>query len=286
MFGVCVPRLSKCKSNTEYEQIKFIINIKASSFIGLQQFGDEDNYPCIMATLGSVGEYSPTTENWSSYIERVEEFLLANDIGVIPAGASAVQEAAADRKKVAVLITLIGPKAYSTLRDLCSPDSPKDKTYTAVTKLLKSYYQPVTVEVAETFKFNKCIQEEKESVLEFSVRLRRLASSCDFGADLPRRLRDQLISGVRSAETRRKLLQKNMKFDEALRLALADESAYRESNQLVVSTPTGDVHHVRRHHSSSSYTHSKQKSASVHSRPSIPRSSNTKYKCYCSPVSV
>ena len=104
--------------------------------------------------IGSVDEFIPSSEPFAAYLERVEEYFIANDIGALDAGATAAQVAAADRKKVSVLITLVGKKCYGTLRDLCTPNLPKDKSFTAICNLLKNYYKPKKIEVAETIRFN------------------------------------------------------------------------------------------------------------------------------------
>ena len=33
-----------------------------------------------MATRGSVGEFTPGKETWSSYVERLEQYFLPNDV--------------------------------------------------------------------------------------------------------------------------------------------------------------------------------------------------------------
>ena len=54
---------------------------------------------------------------------------VANIIGSYPTSASEAVIAAAEKKKVAAMISVIGKKTYSVLRDLCSPVNPKDKTF-------------------------------------------------------------------------------------------------------------------------------------------------------------
>ena len=67
---------------------------------------------------------------------------------------------AADKKKVAVTISLIGKIAYSTPNDLCLPDLPATKTYDQLTEILKGYYKPKVLEVAETYPFYHTIQRD------------------------------------------------------------------------------------------------------------------------------
>ena len=57
--------------------------------------------------MGSVEEFIETKENWSQYVERLEQFFIANDIG--------------EGKKKSILLSNIGPAAYHTLGNLVAP---------------------------------------------------------------------------------------------------------------------------------------------------------------------
>ena len=72
----------------------------------------------------------------------------------------------ANRKKVAVTISLIGKKTYRTLKDLRLPNLPADNTYDQLGEILKCYHKPKVLEVAETYRFNHTIQSENDSVTE------------------------------------------------------------------------------------------------------------------------
>ena len=61
-----------------------------------------------MSIVGAIGSFDPSTTQWISYIEQMEEFFLANGIKE-------------DRKKVAILISTVGSQTYKLLKDLCSP---------------------------------------------------------------------------------------------------------------------------------------------------------------------
>ena len=51
-----------------------------------------------MTTIGKIESFDDTKENWETYVERVEQFFLANDID--------------DDHKVPTLVSLIGGKTY------------------------------------------------------------------------------------------------------------------------------------------------------------------------------
>lgn len=75
--------------------------------------------------LGASREFDPAAETFTVYAERLDQFFVANKIGIVPIDASAAITAAAENKEVAVLISVIGWKTYNltVLRDLCSPVS-------------------------------------------------------------------------------------------------------------------------------------------------------------------
>ena len=94
--------------------------------------------------FGVLGEFDPSTELLviTAYSERLEQYFIVNSIGQCPADATQEVLAAADKKKVAVFISVIGKKSYATLRDLCSPDSPKDKSFSELCEMLRTHYKP------------------------------------------------------------------------------------------------------------------------------------------------
>ena len=79
--------------------------------------------------FGVLGEFDPSTE---LFVYLSTEIL-----------------AAADKKKVAVFISVMGKNSYAILRDLCSPDSPKDKSFSQLCDKLKDHYKSKRLEVAE-----------------------------------------------------------------------------------------------------------------------------------------
>ena len=106
--------------------------------------------------LGCVGEFDPSSETFTAYFERLEQFFEANNIGHYPADATVAVIQAANRKKVAVMISVIGKNTYGILRDLCSPENPKDKTFDALRDLLQRHFKTKRLEVGESYRFHHC----------------------------------------------------------------------------------------------------------------------------------
>lgn len=76
--------------------------------------GDE-----MATTLGRIDDFDSDKEDWTSYLERLEQYFLANDL----------EGEEVEKKRTAVFLTLIGRKTYHLLRSLIAPDKPASKSY-------------------------------------------------------------------------------------------------------------------------------------------------------------
>ena len=93
------------------------------------------------AALGMIKEFDPEADRITPYLERVELFLAANK----------VEESA----QIPALLSLIGGKAYSVLRDLMAPLLPQEASYAELVATLKKHYEPNVVVIAERFHFHR-----------------------------------------------------------------------------------------------------------------------------------
>ena len=93
------------------EEVKFSPNCKTTT----------------MALIGRVDEFKESREDFASYLERFELWLLANEIK--------------EEKKVSVFLACIGPEAYGLLKNLVVPLKPAEMTYKALTDALRLHYQ-------------------------------------------------------------------------------------------------------------------------------------------------
>ena len=143
-------------------------------------------------TIGQLKEFDPDNEKVTEYLERVELFFTANSIN--------------EDKQVAVLLTAIGRKTYALLSSLLSPTKPQEKSFAQLSTALKDHYQPKPLVIAERYKFYKRKQSTEETIAEYMAQLRRLATHCEFKTFLDEALRDKLVCGMRSENTRQKLL--------------------------------------------------------------------------------
>ena len=79
------------------------------------------------------------------HIEQLEQYLVANDNS--------------DRdEKRAILLSSVGASTYKLLRNLSSPDSPKDKHFNQLVKLVKDHYEPTSSVIVKRCYFNSEIK--------------------------------------------------------------------------------------------------------------------------------
>eukprot|EP00731_Ephydatia_muelleri_P017067 Em0010g165a len=184
-----------------------------------------------MATIGQLSEFQPENEKASAYLERVKLFLLANSVG--------------DDKQVAVLLTVIGARHFSLLKDLFLPEDVKAKSFEQISKVLVEHFEPKPLVIAERFRFYRRTQEEEESVTEFMAQLRRLATHCQFGGFLEEALRDRLVCGLRNHSIQRRLLsESNLSLQKAVEISTGMEAAELNSKTISTSSVTEEVKQV------------------------------------------
>ena len=87
-----------------------------------------------MAGLGLILEPFDGS-NFGDYVDRLDSYFLANEVAQVAHDADEATKAAADKKKSAALVTLLGKSGFSTLKDLCLPNKPLSKSYTELCKL-------------------------------------------------------------------------------------------------------------------------------------------------------
>ena len=176
-------------------------------------------------TIGSIQEFDPDTEAITAYLERVQLFMMAN--------------AVKDDKKVAVLLSVIGSKAYGLLRNLLEPERPSEKDLDDLVTVLKQHFEPKPIVVAERFRFYRRMQAPGESFASYIAELKSLTRNCAFEGLLEEALRDQLVCGMRSLSIQKHLWREaDLTFKQAMEIALSAEAADRHSNQLAQGSST------------------------------------------------
>ncbi|CAC5364000.1 unnamed protein product [Mytilus coruscus] len=78
--------------------------------------------------IGKIENFNDGIEQWTSCTERLEQYFAVNEIN--------------NDKRVPALLSLIGGKTCALLRNLTTPDKPKDKSYEDIVKVLKEHLSP------------------------------------------------------------------------------------------------------------------------------------------------
>ncbi|XP_068717216.1 uncharacterized protein [Montipora capricornis] len=119
----------------------------------------------------------------------------------------------------------------------------------------------------ERYIFNSCIQTPEETVDGYVNRLRKLASSCQFGTLTEEMIRDRLVIGIHDTGTKARLLrEKDLSLDKALDMCKSSEIANKQikSPQHESKQSKEELHLVQ----------DKSKNNTKKSRPSNPNKTN------------
>lgn len=170
--------------------------------------------------MAGLGRFDPFVEDgdedFESYVERFEHYLKATKVS--------------EALRLSAFVTAIGQKPYKTLKTLLHPVKPEEKSWEELVAVLKGHYAPRPMVIAERFKFNRRYQKEEETVATFSVELKRLASTCEFGSFLDDALRDRFVAGLKDKKTQSDLLKKTtLTFGAACDIAKSIELARKET---------------------------------------------------------
>ncbi|CAC5375275.1 unnamed protein product [Mytilus coruscus] len=163
-----------------------------------------------MAAFGLIGKIDPydeAIEPWDSYVERLDQYFVANEID--------------GNKKVPALLCLIGGKLYSLLRDLTFPDKPAEKTFDVLVKLLKDHLAPKPLQASERFRFDKRDQKEGDSIQDYVAQLRNYYCI------------------VVLTQTSKK--KKDLTYDKAVDIGVAMETASKDATELQAKHRTEGV---------------------------------------------
>lgn len=172
----------------------------------------------VYGNIGSLTEFK-IGDDWSVYIERLEQYLEANMIQ--------------ENRKVAVLLTVVGEHAYKILRDLCDPHKPSTKTYQELKNLLEKQFSPQVSVFRERIQFYNLRQKQNENVSNWFVRLKNSAIQCKFGALLEEILKDKFVTGLLQSSILDRLCEEDhgRGLNELVDIAIKKEAALNESRR-------------------------------------------------------
>ena len=184
--------------------------------------------PTTVGLHGNVSVFDPTQEEWGEYTERLVYYFTANVI-------------TSQTKQRAVLLNAVGLSTYRLLKTLASPAQVTDLTFEQIVERAKKHFNPKPSPIVKRFEFNTRQQDEGESVAVFVAELRKIAQYCDYGDVLSDMLRDRVVCGLANKAVQRRLLQEpTLTFEKALEVALAAETAARDSRLQTTITVNGN----------------------------------------------
>ena len=104
-----------------------------------------------MALLGRIDSFDLKTDDITEYIERVEQYFIANDV-------------TDEKKQTAIFLTIIGNETYNLFRNLLASESPAGKTVKMLSETLIDHLKPQPIIIAERYKFYCRDQSENETI--------------------------------------------------------------------------------------------------------------------------
>ena len=174
-------------------------------------------------TFGAIGEFDSSVDDWNSYTERLEQYLMANEVG-------------SPEKKRAVLLSSVGASTYKLIRNLTSPHPPGSRTYKEIIDLVRDHFNPKPSVIVQRLKFHTRTRLPGESVAAFMAQLRQLSEFCEFGDKLNEMLRDRLVCGINDSRIQRRLLSEpELTPKKAFELAQALETVDKDAREVMTS---------------------------------------------------
>lgn len=178
-------------------------------------------------TIGVLSEFKPDGD-WTVYQERMEQYFLAN---MIP-----------EERKVPLLITCMGEKAYIMLKDLCDPLPPAQCTYAQLCTLLTRQFAPKISFFRKREEFYSLRKDSHDSVNDWYIKIKNAAAQCKFGKNLNFALKDKFITGLNDGIIKDRLCEEDLdkELNEIVELALKKEATIKTTHI------TADIHKIEK----------------------------------------
>ena len=99
-----------------------------------------------MATHGTVSQYQQSKDTWTTYVERLNHYFIANDV-------------TDEGKKRSILLSACGSSTYKLIRSLVEVGQLATSPYSVA-----GYYQPIPSEIVQRYKFNTRVRASRELI--------------------------------------------------------------------------------------------------------------------------
>lgn len=160
--------------------------------------------------MTSLPYFNHNADDWKIYKSRFDNFCDTAKI-------------ADHNSKRAIFLDCIGGETFTILYDLCKPKIPSVITYDNLCTLLSTHFSPPTILYEERQKFFRSKRDESENVQQWGLRLKSLASKCQFGNRLNQQLADQFVAGLDGCLFQKLCEEEELTFEKAMLLAHAFE---------------------------------------------------------------
>ena len=188
------------------------------------------------STIGHIEPFSnDDSNNWDSYAERFEHYLMANAI-------------TDEKKALSVFLTSVGTKTYELLRHLVALGKPADFKYNELVETLSKHFNPTPLLIAERFHFHNRNQHDSEGVADYAATSKKYAERCKLESFLDQALRDRFVCGLSNRIIQKQLLtEKDLTWQMAVHIATAMESVDKQANALRNEGPSNSVNTINDH---------------------------------------
>ena len=152
-----------------------------------------------------------------------------------------------NKVRVAALLSVIGEDAVDLFGTFeWTAEADKEKLEKVLEKF-QGYCQPRSNVLFETYLFGNRKQGESESIDAYVTALRKMSDTCEF-QDRDRRIRDQVVLGLRDSSVRERILRRpNPSLVEVLEFARASEVAEQQSKLIIDKSTIEEACAVKTH---------------------------------------
>jgi len=177
-----------------------------------------------------LGEFISDQEEWTSYVERLQQYFTANNI-------------ISKQKQRAVFISSCGVSTYRLIKNLLAPRAPSEVEFDDIISTVTTHCQPPPSEIMQKYRFNTCVRRPHETISTYLANLKQIAKHCNFGDSLPQMLRDRLACGIGDEHWKKRLLsEEKLTYDQAVKILRTMETAEQDVKD--VSTQKSSIHQI------------------------------------------
>ncbi|XP_044005925.1 uncharacterized protein K02A2.6-like [Aphidius gifuensis] len=172
---------------------------------------------------------------WKNWKKKFENYLEA-------AGFNATT--ITDKRRVAILINLLGDDAMEIYNTFVYDTGEKDDVLKDVLQKFENYCLPKVNQTVERFNFFQITQQEGENFDSFVTKLRTAAVTCDFGEQKDSLIRDRVICCIRDSGLQRRLLRESeITLSKVVEMCRINEISER---QVKVLQETADINALKK----------------------------------------